>query len=76
MKRKIICFCMAALLLAGCSTPAEPSSTPDTTPTDTKTEPEQKAKIPVLVPVLILSIAGVITATVLVVRSGRGKEDF
>ena len=26
MKRKIICFCMAALLLAGCSTPAEPSS--------------------------------------------------
>ncbi len=56
--------------------PAEPSSTPDTTPTDTKTEPEQKAKIPVLVPVLILSIAGVITATVLVVRSGRGKEDF
>lgn len=56
--------------------PAAPSSTPDTTPTDTKTEPEQKAKIPVLVPVLILSIAGVITATVLVVRSGRGKEDF
>lgn len=56
--------------------PAEPSSTPDTTPVDVVTEPEQKAKIPVLVPVLILSIAGVITATVLVVRSGKGKDDF
>lgn len=56
--------------------PAEPSSTPDTTPVDVVPEPEQKTKIPVLVPVLILSIAGVITATVLVVRSGKGKDDF
>lgn len=57
--------------------PAEPSSDPDVTPVDTDIEPEpEKTKIPVLVPLLILAIAGVVTATVLVVRSSKGKDDF
>ncbi len=44
---------------------------------DTPTQPEEKQGIPFLVPALILAIAGVITATVVVVRSGKGKEiDF
>lgn len=55
--------------------PPEPpaSSREPAAPTDTDTKP--KDSIPVLVPVLILAIAGVITATVLVVRSSRGRLD-
>ena len=52
--------------------PSEPAE-----PVDTPTQPEEKQGIPFLVPALILAIAGVITATVVVVRSGKGKEiDF
>ncbi len=54
-----------------------PSSSEPAEPVDTSTQPEEKQGIPFLVPALILAIAGVITATVLVVRSGKGKEiDF
>ncbi len=54
-----------------------PSSSEPAEPVDTPTQPEEKQGIPFLVPALILAIAGVITATVLVVRSGKGKEiDF
>lgn len=54
-----------------------PSSLEPAEPADTSTQPEEKQGIPFLVPALILAIAGVITATVLVVRSGKGKEiDF
>ena len=55
--------------------PPEPpaSSQEPAAPADTDTKP--KDSIPVLVPVLILAIAGVITATVLVVRSSRGRLD-
>lgn len=54
--------------------PEPPSSSQEpAAPTDTETQP--KEGIPILVPVLILAIAGVITATVLVVRSSRGKLD-
>lgn len=57
--------------------PLEPSSDPDATPVDTVVEPEpEKTTIPILVPALILAIAGVITATVLVVRNNRGKDGF
>ena len=52
---------------------SQPSSVP-TQPTDTPVEPE-KDSFPVLVPVLILCIAGVITATALIVRGGRGKSE-
>ncbi len=54
-----------------------PSSSEPAEPVDTSTQPEEKQGIPFLVPALILAIAGVITATVVVVRSGKGKEiDF
>lgn len=53
--------------------PSQPSSV-SAQPTDTPVEPE-KDSFPVLVPVLILCIAGVITATALIVRGGRGKSE-
>ena len=56
--------------------PVEPSSSSqeESEPTDTQPqEDEEKGGIPVLVPILIIAIAGVITATVLIVR-GSGKN--
>lgn len=61
--------------------PLDPSSDPDeATPVDAdldpEPEPEKSSPVPVIVPVLILAIAGVITATVLVVRNNKGKDGF
>lgn len=55
--------------------PAPPSSSSQEPAAPVENETQPKEGIPVLVPLLILAIAGVITATVLVVRSGRGKLD-
>ena len=58
--------------------PEEPSSSSqeESEPTDTQPEEdEKKGGIPVLVPILIIAIAGVITATVLIVRGSGKKKD-
>jgi hypothetical protein len=58
--------------------PEEPSSSSqeESKPTDTQPEEnEKKGGIPVLVPILIIAIAGVITATVLIVRGSGKKKD-
>lgn len=57
------------------SIPEKPSPVPDTAPADTEPEPGSSS-FPIVVPLLILSIAGVITATVVVIGSSKNRPGF
>lgn len=59
--------------------PMEPFPIPDTAPADTAFQPEPEpadSSIPIVVPLLILAIAGVITATVIMVNNSRNRDGF